>query len=407
MTPAWKQIEGNIATPAGFAASSVHAGFKKDRSAHDLALIYSEAERTAAAGVFTTNRVAAAPVLVSRTHLSQSGGYARAIVVNAGNANACTGQAGAHAARETTRQAARLLDVAPNNVLVASTGVIGLPFAPSKITDRLPGLCASLAGSGAANVAKAIMTTDTVPKSCVLRARIGGRAVHIAGIAKGSGMIHPRMATMLSFITTDAALDPRTLAVMLRRAADASFNRVTVDGDTSTNDTVIALANGLSGVQLKPRSSAAAGFLDGLTEVCVSLAKMIARDGEGATKLITVDVRGARTRVDAESAARAIANSPLVKTAIAGADANWGRILCAAGYSGAVFNPAKAEILINGLLLCRHGVAAPFSEAAVKRELAKAGVELRVDFHQGKSSARVWTCDLTHGYITINASYRS
>lgn len=407
MTPSWKIIQGNLSTPVGFAASVTRAGFKKDRKALDLALIYSEAENTAAAAVFTTNRVAAAPVELSRRHLARSGGRARAVVVNAGNANACTGRAGVAAARETARYAANLLGVPVNQVLVASTGVIGVPFAGSKITNCLPALCASLAARRADEVARAIMTTDTVPKSCVLRGRIGGGAIHLAGVAKGSGMIHPRMATMLSFITTDANVRPRDLAVMLRKAVDDSFNRITVDGDTSTNDTVIVLANGLSGVRVKPATREARFFQEGMSELCATLARMIARDGEGATKLIAVDVRGAPTRIDAERAARAIANSPLVKTAVAGCDANWGRILCAAGYSGASIRPAKAEIRVNGLTLCRNGVAASFSETAARRELAKPSIMLTADFHQGRGSARMWTCDLTHGYITINASYRS
>lgn len=407
MRSSWKIVQGNLSTPAGFAASAARAGFKKDREALDLALIYSEAEETTAAAVFTTNRVAAAPVELSRRHLAQNGGRARAVVVNAGNANACTGRAGSAAARETARSAARLLGVPVNQVLVASTGVIGVPLASSKITGCLPALSASLAARGSDEVARAIMTTDTVPKSRALRARIGGRTVHLAGVAKGSGMIHPRMATMLSFITTDAYVSPRHLAAMLRRAVDDSFNCITVDGDTSTNDTVIVLASGLSGVRLKAGARESRLFEAGLTELCATLARMIARDGEGATKLITVEVRGAPTRADAERAARAISNSPLVKTAIAGCDANWGRILCAAGYSGASIRTAKAEIRVNGLTLCRNGVAAPFNEAAARRKLAKPEVVLVADFHQGSGSARMWTCDLTHGYITINASYRS
>lgn len=407
MKSSWKLVQGNLSTPVGFAASATRAGFKKDREALDLALIYSEAEETAAAAVFTTNRAAAAPVELSRHHLAQSGGRARAVVVNAGNANACTGRAGSAAARETARSAARLLGVPVNQVLVASTGVIGVPLPISKITSCLPALSASLAARGSDEVARAIMTTDTVPKSCAIRSRIGGRTVHLAGVAKGSGMIHPRMATMLSFITTDAGVGPRDLAAILRRAVDDSFNCITVDGDTSTNDTVIVLASGLSGVRLKTGAREARVFEEGLAELCGTLARMIARDGEGATKLITVEVHGAPTRADAERVARSIANSPLVKTAIAGCDANWGRILCAAGYSGAPIRPAKAEIRVNGLTLCRNGVAAPFSEAAARRVLAKPDVVLTADFHQGRGSARMWTCDLTQGYININASYRS
>lgn len=405
--PIWKIVDGSLATPEGFAASATHAGFKKDPRALDLALIYSEAERTAAAGVFTTNRVAAAPVLLSRRRLAQSRGRARAIVVNSGNANACTGRAGMAAAEGSTRAAAQLLGVPAAQVLAASTGVIGSPFKASRITNQLPALCASLADGGAADAARAIMTTDTFPKSCNLTANIGGRRVHLAGIAKGAGMIQPHMATMLAFITTDAGVAPADLRAVLRAAADSSFNRVTVDGDTSTNDTVLALASGLSGVMIKARTREAAFFQDGLTELSAALARMIAKDGEGATKLVTVEVRGARTSQDAERAARAIANSPLVKTAIAGSDPNWGRILCAAGYSGADFDPARVEILINQLRLCHRGAAVSFNEAAAKRELSKPELTITVNLHRGRASARLWTCDLTHGYITINASYRS
>lgn len=403
----WKLIDGDIASPEGFAASAGRAGFKKDPKLADLALIYSEAEETAAAGVFTTNRVAAAPVLLSKRNLARSRGRARAIVVNAGNANACTGPAGMRAAEETARSAAECLGVAENQVLVASTGVIGVPFPARVITSQLPGLCASLAAGKSGEVARAIMTTDTFPKSCALRGKIGGRWVHLAGIAKGSGMIHPKMATMLSFITTDAALAPRDLEAMLAAAVGESFNRITVDGDTSTNDTVFALASGLSGAKVRPRTRAGVVFQEGLAQLTTTLARMIARDGEGAAKLVTVEVRGARAQRDAELAARAIANSPLVKTAIAGSDANWGRILCAAGYSGASFDPEKVDIRVNKILLCRKGVSAGFSERAAKKELDKKELTLSIDLHQGRAAARIWTCDLTHEYIDINASYRS
>jgi glutamate N-acetyltransferase/amino-acid N-acetyltransferase len=229
----------------------------------------------------------------------------------------------------------------------------------------------------------------------------------LAGIAKGAGMIHPRMATLLSFLTTDALIGPRTLHNVLRAAVDVSFNRLTVDGDTSTNDTVLAWASGVAGVGVRPGNASWAWFLEGLTELCQSLAKMIARDGEGAKKLIIVEVQGARKPSDAERVARAIANSPLVKTAIAGSDPNWGRILCAAGYSGAFFDPNKVDIHINDLLVCRDGVEAGFDEAAARKELEGKEITLRLDLHQGSASAHLWTCDLTHDYITINASYRT
>jgi glutamate N-acetyltransferase / amino-acid N-acetyltransferase len=403
----WEKIDGHLGTPAGFSGAAVAAGIKKVQGTLDLALIFSEAAETSAAGVFTTNQVAAEPVQLCRRNLKSSHGRARAVVVNSGNANACTGVEGRRAAAETARVAAKLLSVRPDQVLVASTGVIGVPLKVQLITTRLPALKANLSAANAADVARAIMTTDTFPKCCALRSVIGGKTVHLAGVAKGAGMIHPSMATMLSFITTDAAASPAVLAKFLRAAVDVSFNHTSVDGDTSTNDTVLLLASGRAGAIVRPGTRDAARFLAGLIELCETLAKMVARDGEGAHKLVTVEVTGARTDPDANRIARAIANSPLVKTALAGSDPNWGRILCAAGYSGAKFNPAKVDIRVNEFYLCRRGLDAAFDEAAAKRELDRKELTVRVDLHQGKGSARMWTCDLTHDYITINASYRT
>ena len=405
--PVWEPIEGNLATPCGFRAAATAAGIKKGDGALDLALIFSDARDTAAAATFTTNRVAAAPVELSRQNLRASRGRARAVVVNSGNANACTGAEGLRAARDTARVAAKLLGVSPHQVLVASTGVIGVPLKLDAILDRLPDLSRSLSTEIGDAVARAIMTTDTFPKSAVLGSRLDGKPVRLAGVAKGSGMIHPRMATMLSFITTDAAIAPRALQKMLRAAVDASFNRLTVDGDTSTNDTVVVLASGLSGVWVGPGTGSAAAFAAGLAALCQTLARMIAKDGEGATKLVTVEVHGAKTAADADLIARAIANSPSVKTAVAGSDPNWGRIICAAGYSGGDLDPAKVDIRVNDFVLCRRGLDAGFDEAAASRQLAEKELTIRLDLHRGKASARIWTCDLTHDYITINASYRT
>jgi len=403
----WEVVEGNLATPRGFRASTVAAGIRKAGGALDLALIFSDSLETTAAGMFTTNRVAAAPVVLSRWNLKASRGRARAVLINAGNANACTGRAGLEAARAAARAAGKLLGVSPNQVLVASTGVIGVPLKFDLILSQLPALKETLSIENAAAVTRAIMTTDTFPKSCVLRTTIGGQPVHLAGTAKGAGMIHPRLATMLSFITTDAGVAARDLRKMLRAAVECSFNRISVDGDTSTNDTVLVLASGLSGVRVRCGTRIGALFLAGLTELCQTLARMVAKDGEGAKKLVTIEVHGARTRADAERVARTIANSPLVKTAIAGSDPNWGRIICAAGYSGATFDPSKVDIRVNDFVLCRRGLDVGFDEAAAKRELDQKELTIRLDLHQGKASTRFWTCDLTHDYITINASYRT
>ncbi|MGH9470790.1 MAG: bifunctional glutamate N-acetyltransferase/amino-acid acetyltransferase ArgJ [Terriglobia bacterium] len=400
--PQWARIEGHVTTPAGFQGAATHAGIKKN-GALDLALIYCERE-AAAAGVFTTNRAAAAPVVVSRRSLRTSGGRVRAVVVNSGNANAATGRAGERLAEETTRVAAKLLGVPPGQVLVASTGVIGVPIDPALLTGALPNLVNGLSAANGASVARAILTTDAFPKVYVLKCAVDGKPVQLAGIAKGAGMIHPRMATMLSFITTDLAVAPAELRRMLRAAVNESFNRISVDGDTSTNDTVILLASGLSGRTVRGGTSTAKLFQKGLTEVCQALAQMIVKDGEGATKLVSVEIAGAATAADAERAARAIANSPLVKTALGGGDPNWGRIFCAAGYSGARLDPGKVDISLNGLLLCRKGVRADFAESAARNELSKHAVSLRVDLHQGKAAARMWTCDFTHDYIRINSS---
>ena len=403
----WEIVEGSLASARGFRGAAIAAGIKKTRGELDLALILCDAPATTAAGLFTTNLVLAAPVLLSRQNLADSHGRCRAVLVNSGNANACTGRKGMQTARESARAAAKLLSLQPAQVLLASTGVIGAPLELGLVTNQLPSLVESLSIENASAVARAIMTTDTFPKSCVVRSEVGGKPVYLAGIAKGAGMIHPRMATLLSFLTTDALIGPHTLQSLLRAAVQVSFNRITVDGDTSTNDTVLALASGVSAVGVRPGNTSWAWFLEGLTQLCQTLAKMIARDGEGAKKLVIVEVQGARKPSDAERIARAIANSPLVKTAIAGSDPNWGRIICAAGYSGALFDPNKVDIRVNDLLLCRDGVDAGFDEASARKELDRKEMTLRLDLHQGRASAHIWTCDLTHDYITINASYRT
>jgi glutamate N-acetyltransferase/amino-acid N-acetyltransferase len=389
--------------PLGYSYAAVYAGIRKTR-ANDLALIVSETAASAAA-VFTKNLVRAAPVELGRKHLAASRGKARAILVNAGNANCATPTA-AKVALETARAVARFGHWPVHHVLPASTGVIGVDLDPKKITAALPELFSSLSPDKFEDVARAIMTTDTVPKAAHGEVPLRDGLVRIAGLTKGSGMIHPNMATTLAFVMTDARIAPAHLKPMLHQAVERSYNRLSVDGDMSTNDTVILLANGASGVAPNDRERKVVGEV--LAWVMEDLAEKIARDGEGAQKCVTIHVMGARTDADAAKIARAIANSPLVKTAIAGSDPNWGRILCAAGYSGAVFDPAKVSIRMQGVLVCRDGVAADFSEAALKNLLDQPNttISLRIA-GAGKGKSKFWTCDLTERYIEINGRYRT
>jgi len=382
--------------PAGFRYAAAYAGIRKVAK-DDLALIVSETPASAAA-VFTQNRVAAAPVELARTHLRESRGRVRACLVNAGNAN-CATRTGDRVALESVRVTAKTLGVEEQQVLPASTGVIGVEMNGRLVADAMPELVAALRPDSFDAVAAAIMTTDTRPKTAFAQIK----KASIAGMAKGSGMIQPRMATTLGFVMTDAVASPAELKAALKKAIAASFNRISVDGDTSTNDMVAVLANGASG--FKP---AAQALEAGLTEVLESLARQIARDGEGARKLVTIDIEGAATERDAETIARTIANSPLVKTAIAGSDPNWGRVLAAAGYSGVKFDPRKTDIFMQGIAVCRSGLAADFSEAELTRKLDESECLVRFVIRGGgKGRARFWTCDLTEEYIRINASYRT
>src|SRR5579863_963836 len=346
-----------MSLPQGFRYAAVYSGLRKVAK-DDLALIVSDTPAVAAA-VFTQNRVVAAPVVLARKNLAASRGKASAILVNAGNAN-CATRTGDQVASVTVRATAKALGVEPKSVLPASTGVIGVEMDGSKIVNALPALVAKLNATHFDTVAAAILTTDLVPKTAF--AEIKG--VRIAGMTKGSGMIQPNMATTLGFVMTDAVVPPAVLRAALKRAIDRSYNRISVDGDTSTNDTVAVLANGGSGVKPAPKVFEAA-----LTGVLESLAQQIARDGEGARKLVTIDVAGATNQKAAEKIARSIANSPLVKTAIAGSDPNWGRILCAAGYAGVAFDPRKADIDMQGVAVCRGGLDADFDEVELKRKL--------------------------------------
>jgi glutamate N-acetyltransferase / amino-acid N-acetyltransferase len=382
--------------PAGFRFASTYAGIRKVAK-DDVALIVSDRPAVAAA-VFTQNLVAAAPVVVAKANLKASRGTARAILVNAGNAN-CATRTGEKVALQTVKAAAKNLGVKPEQILPASTGVIGVEMDGSKIVNALPKLVASLDAANFDATANAILTTDLVPKTA--HAEIKG--VQIAGMTKGSGMIQPNMATTLGFVVTDAVVSPTALRAALKKAIDRSYNRISVDGDTSTNDMVAVLANGASGI--KPSAKA---FEAALTSVLESLAMQIARDGEGAKKLVTIDIDGARTEADAAKIARSIANSPLVKTAIAGSDPNWGRIIAAAGYSGVKFDPRKVDIDMQGMAVCRAGLAANFSEEVLKKKLDERDCSIRLTIRgTGRGKARFWTCDFTYDYIRINASYRT
>jgi glutamate N-acetyltransferase/amino-acid N-acetyltransferase len=385
--------------PLGYRYSAAYAGIRKDRR-DDLALIVSDAPASAAA-VFTRNLVQAAPVKLARKHLKKSRGHVRAVLVNAGNAN-CAAPNGDRVALETCRAAAKQLKARTEDVFPASTGVIGVELDPALILNALPALFQSLAPHRFEDAARAILTTDTVPKIAAREVRLKSGVFRIAGFTKGAGMIQPNMATTLGFVMTDAAIHPRDLRPMLARATERSYHRISVDGDTSTNDTVLVLANGASGVkQLDPVETA-------LCEVMEDLARQIARDGEGARKLITIEISGAKDNDSAARLARAIANSPLVKTAIAGSDPNWGRILSAAGNAGVSFDPSRTTIALQGVAVCQSGVAASFSEPDLKHKLDTPDCTIHFSIRgRGKGHARFWTCDLTEDYIRINASYRT
>lgn len=376
----------------------------------DCALLLSDAPATAA-GVFTRNRFCAAPVALCREHLEASAGTARAVLINAGIANACTGEEGVHRARRSARAVADRLGVDPTQVLVASTGVIGPQIRVDTLEAVLPDLAGQLAPGGWENAARAIMTTDTVPKTAWAQRTIGGKTVTAGGIAKGSGMIAPDMATMLAFVVTDAAVSTPVLQVGLRRAADRTFNRITVDGDTSTNDTVLALASGAAGnapIQ-DPHGPGAHEFFTLLTAVCADLAQQIVRDGEGATKFVVVRVQGARTRDRATQVARTVAQSPLVKTALFGQDANWGRVVAAAGRAGVDFDPERVSLRFGQVSVFEKGrpLEDPTLEARASQVLRQKDIEMVLDLGEGEEEDTYYTCDFSYDYVKINADYRS
>jgi glutamate N-acetyltransferase/amino-acid N-acetyltransferase len=389
--------------PLGYQYSAVYAGIRKVEK-NDLALIFSNRAAWAAA-MFTQNRVQAAPVIVSRNHLKKSRGLVRAIVINAGNAN-CATRTGAAVATACSRAVAEQFDAPVEQVLPASTGVIGVELDPNLIVDAVPKLVTGLADDRFEDVAEAIMTTDTVMKIASQEVELAQGVIRIAGMTKGSGMIQPNMGTTLGFVMMDADIGPGELRAMLTDTVEYSYNRISVDGDTSTNDVVLLLANGASG--LAPNDDEREQVREALGLVMQDLAKQIVRDGEGARKFIAIQVRGAKNEHDAQRIARAIANSPLVKTAIAGSDPNWGRILSAAGNAGVEFDPENVDIEMQGVTVCRGGLAADFSEPELKQRLDERDCQIRFNIQgRGKGQASFWTCDLTEKYIEINASYRT
>lgn len=399
-----KSISGGVTAPQGFKAGGTACGIKKNQLA-DLAIIYSQVPAVAA-GIFTTNRVQAAPVILSREYLKK--GKAQAIIGNSGNANACVGAAGMEAARRMAEAAGKALDISAESVLVASTGVIGVALPVEKIEQALAEKAGFLSDTGSPAAARAIMTTDTFPKEVAVEFELGGVTVRIGGIAKGSGMIHPNMATLFGWITTDVRIEQTLLQKATAIAGETSFNRITVDGDTSTNDCLFVLANGLAKNEpITSENDDYLTFLQALTKVCLELAKMIARDGEGATKLVEIKVSGAKTEEDAVKAGKSVATSNLVKTALFGEDANWGRILAAVGYSGVAIDPERVSISLGDLPVYQKGVGLVFDEAKAKQILSQKEILIHIDLGDGREGASVWTCDLSYDYVKINGSYRS
>ena len=402
-----KIIAGGVTAPIGFQAAGMYCGIKKKKKKQlDLALLVSEQEGPIA-GMFTTNRVVAAPVILDRLHLKK--GVGRAILVNSGNANACTGAEGMRAAKEMAQLVATALDSAPHTIFIGSTGVIGQPLPIDRIKNAVPTLLDRVTKRGGSEAAQAILTTDLKPKEVAVRAELGGRFVTVGGMAKGSGMIHPNMATMLAYLTTDAAITRPALQLALRQAVDQSFNCITVDGDTSTNDTVLCLANGLAGNRtLKAGSPDFRQFCAMLETVCRTLALKICWDGEGVTKVVRIEVTRAKTMQAARQVAQTIATSNLVKTALFGGDANWGRVMAALGRAGVPLDPALVSLQFGDVPMVRKGLGlGGVAERKLTKVFESKEFTILVDLAQGKAGAHMWTTDLSYEYVRINASYRS
>ena len=406
-----KYIEGGVCAAQGFRAAGIHVGVKTHAAwKKDVALIVSDVD-CAAAAMFTTNVVKAAPIHVDRKHLAD--GKARAIVANSGNANACAPQ-GEENAIKMCAAAAKAIGCAPEDVLVSSTGVIGQTLKVQVIEEGMPALYEALEHSVEASdaAAHAIMTTDTVKKEVAVETVIGGKTVRMGGIAKGSGMIHPNMGTMLCFLTTDCAISPAMIRAALKEVVSKTFNRISVDGDTSTNDSCIVLANGLAGnAEITEQGADYQAFTEALMTLCTELARKMAADGEGAKHLITCTVTGAADEKTAETVARSVISSTLTKAAIFGADANWGRVLCAMGYSGAEFDPEAVDVAFASaageIAVCEQGRGLPFDEDLAKKILTEHDVEIRISMGAGPGAATCWGCDITYDYIKINGDYRT
>ena len=403
-----KRIEGGVCAAKGFTASGVHCGIRKNRIKRDIALIFSEVPASAAA-VYTTNLVKGAPLTVTKNHIAD--GVAQAILCNSGNANTCNAD-GVEIAEKMCGMVAEALSIKAEDVVVASTGVIGQPLPLEPIAAGVPQLAKELSVEGGANAAEAIMTTDTKKKEIAVEFTLGGKTCHLGGIAKGSGMIHPNMATMLVFLTTDAAIAPEMLKKALAGDVKNTFNMLSVDGDTSTNDMTVILANGLAGnAPVTAEGEDFTTFMQALNTVTVALCREITGDGEGATKLLECVVTGAKDDKNAKIIAKSVICSSLVKAAMFGADANWGRILCAIGYSGAEVDVHKVDVQFKStkgtILVCKDGASVPFSEEKAKQILLEPEIDILIGLGDGDAKATAWGCDLTYDYVKINGDYRT
>lgn len=399
-----QNAKAGVTFPQGFKAAGVKAGIKKSGNL-DVAVIYTERE-AAVAGVFTQNAVAAAPVFASKKVVAT--GTAHAIAANAGCANACTGAQGGKDARAMQEITAAALGCTPEDVLVASTGVIGVNLPMDKMEAGLKAAVAALSADGSANAGNAIITTDTYSKSCATEVTLGGKQVRFGAIAKGSGMIQPNMATMLAFITTDAAIDGKLLQKALSEVVEISFNMISIDGDMSTNDMAVVLANGAAGnAKITAEGADYEAFKATLAEICKGLSQRIASDGEGATKFLTVHVTGTKSFADAKTIAMSVAKSPLVKTAFFGEDPNWGRVICAVGYAGVPMNPETTVVKFGGIPVYAHGVGADYDEAALKKVMGEHDIVVDIDMGMSTQEATVWTCDFSYEYVKINGEYHT